>query len=93
MKCCGIKVAIVNGSQSAKERTKYIDEFRLKDIDVLVVSQVGSTGLNLTCARTLILYEAGWSAVTTQQIEGRIHRRGQRLPTYVVQLMAAKTVE
>ncbi|KAJ3831317.1 hypothetical protein F5878DRAFT_667682 [Lentinula raphanica] len=57
------------------------------------MSQVGSTGLNLTCARTLILYEAGWSAVTTQQIEGRIHRRGQRRPTFVVQLMAAQTVE
>ncbi|KAJ3966212.1 P-loop containing nucleoside triphosphate hydrolase protein [Lentinula raphanica] len=90
---CGIKTVVINGSLPPRDRTKLIDEFRHNDVDLLVMSQVGSTGLNLTCARTLILYEAGWSAVTTQQIEGRIHRRGQKLPTYVVQLMAAKTVE
>ncbi|KAF8823153.1 hypothetical protein HHX47_DHR10000417 [Lentinula edodes] len=37
--------------------------------------------------------EAAWTAVNTQQTAGRIHRRGQRFPTYVIQLVADKTVE
>ncbi|KAJ3871537.1 hypothetical protein F5051DRAFT_446094, partial [Lentinula edodes] len=91
--CCGIRNVAISGAVSSKERTRLIEEFRHGPVDVLIMSQVGATGLNLTCARTLILYEAAWTAVNTQQTAGRIHRRGQRLPTYVIQLVADKTVE
>ncbi|KAJ3845918.1 P-loop containing nucleoside triphosphate hydrolase protein, partial [Lentinula lateritia] len=91
--CCGIRNVAISGAVSSKERTRLIEEFRHGPVDVLIMSQVGATGLNLTCARTLILYEAAWTAVNTEQTAGRIHRRGQRLPTYVIQLVADKTVE
>ncbi|KAJ3978952.1 hypothetical protein F5890DRAFT_1646990 [Lentinula detonsa] len=57
------------------------------------MSAVGTQGLNLTCARTLILFESNWSAVLAHQLYGRIHRRGQQRPTFIFQLMASNTVD
>ncbi|KIK55950.1 hypothetical protein GYMLUDRAFT_99365 [Collybiopsis luxurians FD-317 M1] len=90
----GINAVAISGAIHAAERTRVIERFKTStDIDVLLMSIVGQQGLNLTVARNLILYEANWSAVQSQQLYGRIHRRGQERKTFIFQLMGAKTVE
>ncbi|KAF9064271.1 P-loop containing nucleoside triphosphate hydrolase protein [Rhodocollybia butyracea] len=90
----GISVVAISGAITARDRTKRIERFMMDpDINVLLMSVVGQTGLNLTAGRVLILYEANWSNVQSRQLYGRVYRRGQKRSTFIFQLMAAKTVE
>ncbi|KAF5340818.1 hypothetical protein D9757_015129 [Collybiopsis confluens] len=93
-KLFGINAVSINGSLPAGERTRIIQSFKSDPaINVLVMSTVGLTGLNLTCARNLIVLETGWSAVQSQQLYGRIYRRGQKRETNIVLLFAKDTVD
>ncbi|KAJ3779937.1 P-loop containing nucleoside triphosphate hydrolase protein [Lentinula aff. detonsa] len=94
LKIVGVNAVSINGAVPQAQRTKTIAEFKKnKQIQVLIMSAVGTQGLNLTCARTLILFESNWSAVLAHQLYGRIHRRGQQRPTFIFQLMASNTVD
>ncbi|KAJ3983449.1 P-loop containing nucleoside triphosphate hydrolase protein [Lentinula detonsa] len=94
LKIVGVNAVSINGAVPQAQRTKTIDKFKKnKAIQVLIMSAVGMQGLNLTCARTLILFESNWSAVLAHQLYGRIHRRGQQRPTFIFQLMASNTVD
>ncbi|KAJ7710747.1 P-loop containing nucleoside triphosphate hydrolase protein [Mycena rosella] len=89
----GLKVRTVSGNLSTKARTKAIQEFKDSDDHVLIISNVGAVGLDLTFARTLILYEVNWSGVLAGQIYGRIHRPGQDKPSFAFQLVGKNTVD
>jgi superfamily II DNA/RNA helicase len=52
----GLSAEIVNGSLTAKLRDKVIAEFREGTKNVLLMSNVGSTGMDLTFARTVVVY-------------------------------------
>ncbi|KAJ3791981.1 P-loop containing nucleoside triphosphate hydrolase protein, partial [Lentinula aff. detonsa] len=94
LKIVGVNAVSINGAVPQAQRTKTIAEFKKnKRVQVLIMSAVGTQGLNLTCARTLILFESNWSAVLAHQLYGRIHRRGQQRPTFIFQLMASNTVD
>ncbi|KAL0064507.1 hypothetical protein AAF712_008565 [Marasmius tenuissimus] len=94
LKLLGFGVEVINGTKSGRERTRAINAFKNDpNVHVLIMSPVGQQGLNLTCARVIILYDANWSAVLTAQIIGRIYRRGQLFTTFVFQLMAANSVD
>ncbi|KAF9059826.1 P-loop containing nucleoside triphosphate hydrolase protein [Rhodocollybia butyracea] len=76
------------------QRTSYINQFKSDPtIKVLMMSNVGMQGLNLTIARTLVLFEPSWSAVMAHQVYGRVFRRGQTRETFIFQLIASATVE
>ncbi|KAJ7938069.1 P-loop containing nucleoside triphosphate hydrolase protein [Mycena leptocephala] len=90
---CGMKTRVINGGLSAVARTKAINDFKTSDEHILIFSNVGSTGLDLTFARTILLPEANWSGVLDQQIIGRIHRQGQSQRTFVFQMMAKFTID
>ncbi|KAJ7719871.1 hypothetical protein DFH07DRAFT_784530, partial [Mycena maculata] len=94
LESAGIGTIFVNGHIEAGERHKRIGQFE-KDprLTVLIISGVGSTGLNLTAANVVILYDLTWSAVTAQQIHARIHRQGQTSPTWAIQMVATDTFE
>ncbi|KAJ7832437.1 hypothetical protein B0H14DRAFT_2592101 [Mycena olivaceomarginata] len=52
---CGMKTRVINGGLSTVARTKAINNFKTSDEHILIFSNVGSTGLNLTFARTILL--------------------------------------
>ncbi|KAJ7748223.1 P-loop containing nucleoside triphosphate hydrolase protein [Mycena maculata] len=89
----GLKVVVVNSQTSARTRNEVIQKFGESEAHVLLISNIGGTGLNLTFARTVILYDVNWSGVQAEQIYGRIHREGQLFTTFAFQLVARQTVD
>ncbi|KAJ7821790.1 hypothetical protein B0H14DRAFT_2599039 [Mycena olivaceomarginata] len=89
----GMKVDIVNGSQTSKQRQSIIDAFRNSDKHVLIISNVGATGMDMTFARTMVIFENQWSSVFSQQLYARINRPGQTRDAYVFQFAGQNTIE
>jgi SNF2 family DNA or RNA helicase len=69
------KVAVLNGSMSAKQRQEQIDLFMENDeYYFFVLSDAGNYGINLGIATTLIHYDSPWNPAIADQRDGRIHR-------------------
>ena len=62
--------------------------------DVFLISlKAGGTGLNLTGADTVILYDLWWNPAVEEQAAGRAHRMGQKKVVEVWRLIAEGTIE
>lgn len=62
--------------------------------DVFLISlKAGGTGLNLTGADTVILYDLWWNPAVEEQAAGRAHRMGQKKVVEVWRMIAEGTVE
>jgi SNF2 family DNA or RNA helicase len=62
-----------------------VDDFRKRsDVSILLSSEVGSEGLDLQFASTLINYDLPWNPMVVEQRIGRIHRIGQQAPRIIV---------
>jgi len=59
----------------------------------LISLKAGGTGLNLTGADFVILYDPWWNAAAENQASDRAHRIGQRRQVTVVRLISKGTVE
>ena len=59
----------------------------------LLSLKAGGTGLNLTGADTIILYDLWWNPAVEQQAADRAHRIGQQKKVQVIKLFAQGTVE
>lgn len=59
----------------------------------LISLKAGGTGLNLTGADTVILYDLWWNPAVEQQAADRAHRIGQKNIVQVIRLVAQGTVE
>ncbi|UZW68025.1 SWF/SNF helicase family protein [Priestia flexa] len=55
--------------------------------------KAGGTGLNLTGADTVILYDLWWNPAVEEQAAGRAHRLGQKNVVQVIRLIAQGTIE
>lgn len=85
----------INGSTSAFERQKIVDEF--SDYDgpgVLVLNpKAAGAGLNITAATIVIHYTLSWNPALEMQASARAHRLGQKNPVTVYRLFYEDTVE
>ncbi|THG92497.1 hypothetical protein EW026_g8419 [Hermanssonia centrifuga] len=73
----GIDCMEITGAAPMAQRTKTLSAFRASGRDgprVLIISQVGSVGLNIEFANVLVLLDSCWSAVEDLQTIGRLHR-------------------
>jgi SNF2 family DNA or RNA helicase len=52
----GLGVETISGEMNAKQRDIVLKDFRAGTKEVLIISNVGSTGIDLTFARTSIIY-------------------------------------
>ena len=59
----------------------------------LISLKAGGTGLNLTGADTVILYDLWWNPAVEQQAADRAHRIGQKKVVQVIRLVTQGTVE
>src|SRR5690606_9538600 len=59
----------------------------------LISLKAGGTGLNLTGADTVILYDLWWNPAVEEQAAGRAHRLGQKNVVEVWRLIAEGTIE
>ncbi|KAH0834614.1 P-loop containing nucleoside triphosphate hydrolase protein [Lanmaoa asiatica] len=93
-KVYGINAAAVNGTQNVEERDQIVVAFQ-KDAKcrVLLFSNVGAVGLNLTAATVIILFDQCWSRMLVNQIIGRAWRLGQTEEIVVYNMVCDQTVD
>ncbi|TDF92362.1 DEAD/DEAH box helicase [Paenibacillus piri] len=84
----------LDGQTAASERVELCDRFNRGERDLFLISlKAGGTGLNLTGADTVLLYDLWWNPAVEQQAADRAHRIGQKNVVQVIRLVARGTVE
>lgn len=84
----------LDGSTPAKERIALCQRFNEGERQVFLISlKAGGTGLNLTGADTVILYDLWWNPAVEEQAAGRAHRMGQKQVVQVIRMITKGTVE
>jgi len=79
---------------TTKDRKTPVAEFQSGKVPVILVSlKAGGTGLNLTAADTVILYDPWWNPAVEAQAIDRAHRIGQTKPVFVHRLVARGSIE
>lgn len=77
-----------------RKRAEAIARFQEGTAQIFLISlKAGGTGLTLTAADTVILYDPWWNPATERQAMDRAHRIGQTKPVFVYRLIAKGTVE
>lgn len=90
----GISTFYLRGSTKSKDRLTMVDAFNEGEKDVFLISlKAGGTGLNLTGADTVILYDLWWNPAIEEQAAGRAHRIGQKNVVEVWRMIAEGTIE
>ena len=76
------------------DRDAQVEAFQSGDLPLFLASlKAGGTGLNLTAADTVIVYDPWWNPAAERQAMDRAHRIGQDKPVFVHRLIAENTVE
>ncbi|UII58686.1 DEAD/DEAH box helicase (plasmid) [Cytobacillus spongiae] len=84
----------LNGSTPSEDRLNMCNRFNQGDGDLFLISlKAGGTGLNLTSADTVILYDTWWNPAVEEQASDRAHRMGQKNNVQVIKLIASGTIE
>jgi SNF2 family DNA or RNA helicase len=88
----GIAHVVLTGATA--DRATPVRRFQDGEVPVFLVSlKAGGTGLNLTAADTVILYDPWWNPAAEAQAIDRAHRIGQRRAVFAYRLIARGTVE
>lgn len=84
----------LDGSTAPEERVDLCGRFNGGERDLFLISlKAGGTGLNLTGADTVILYDLWWNPAVEEQAADRAHRLGQKHKVEVIKLVARGTIE
>lgn len=84
----------LHGQTPSQERVEMSERFNNGENDVFLISlKAGGTGLNLTGADTVILYDLWWNPAVEDQATGRAHRFGQKNVVQVIRLITEGTIE
>jgi SNF2 family DNA or RNA helicase len=84
----------LDGQTSPVDRVELCNAFNNGEGDTFLISlKAGGTGLNLTGADTVILYDLWWNPAVEQQAADRAHRMGQQNEVHVIRLVAKGTIE
>lgn len=89
----GIPYSYLDGK--TKDRAEQVNAFETDEkIPLFLISlKTGGTGLNLTSADTVILYDPWWNPMVENQAIDRTHRIGQTRKVQVFRLITKATVE
>ncbi|MCP3738140.1 SNF2 helicase associated domain-containing protein [Rossellomorea sp. BNER] len=84
----------LDGHTPSAERVELCHRFNNGESDLFLISlKAGGTGLNLTGADTVILYDLWWNPAVEQQAADRAHRMGQKNKVQVIKLLTHGTIE
>ncbi|GEL76727.1 DEAD/DEAH box helicase [Tenuibacillus multivorans] len=94
LQAMGRDVFYLDGQTPSKDRVKMVERFNQGEKDIFLISlKAGGTGLNLTGADTVILYDLWWNPAVEEQAAGRAHRMGQKNVVQVHRLVTKGTIE
>ncbi|RLQ94843.1 DEAD/DEAH box helicase [Falsibacillus albus] len=84
----------LDGQTPSADRVERCNRFNAGERDLFLISmKAGGTGLNLTGADTVILYDTWWNPAVEEQAADRAHRMGQTNAVQVIKLVARGTIE
>ncbi|HYK75193.1 MAG TPA: SNF2 helicase associated domain-containing protein, partial [Pseudoneobacillus sp.] len=84
----------LDGQTPSEERVDLCQQFNEGERDLFLISlKAGGTGLNLTGADTVVLYDLWWNPAVEEQAADRAHRMGQTKVVQVIKLVARGTIE
>lgn len=84
----------LDGLTPSEERVELCNRYNAGERDIFLISlKAGGTGLNLTGADTVILYDLWWNPAVEEQAADRAHRLGQDQEVQVIKLIARGTIE
>lgn len=84
----------LDGQTPIKDRVEMAEAFNNGEREVFIISlKAGGTGLNLTGADTVILFDLWWNPAVEAQAAGRAHRIGQTKEVEVIRLITEGTIE
>ncbi|TQR18651.1 DEAD/DEAH box helicase [Psychrobacillus vulpis] len=84
----------LDGQTPPADRVELCHRFNQGEGDLFLISlKAGGTGLNLTGADTVVLYDLWWNPAVEQQAADRAHRMGQENEVHVIRLVAKGTIE
>lgn len=91
----GIKYEYFDGSTSAPDREKAIQNFQNNDeVRVFLISlKAGGVGLNLTAADYVYIVDPWWNPAVEQQAIDRTHRIGQTKNIFAYRMICKDTIE
>ncbi|EUC56409.1 helicase carboxy-terminal domain protein, partial [Rhizoctonia solani AG-3 Rhs1AP] len=92
LKLHGIVAVQVNGTMGMNQRDRAVQSFNSEDgPDVMLLSNVGATGLNLQRGTIVVFVDHPWSDSDIRQIIVYLLRRGQKRQVIVYRLIARGT--
>jgi SNF2 family DNA or RNA helicase len=90
----GLPFFYLDGQTPSEDRVEICQQFNEGERDYFLISlKAGGTGLNLTGADTVILYDLWWNPAVEEQAADRAHRIGQTNIVQVIKLVARGTIE
>jgi superfamily II DNA or RNA helicase len=91
----GVKYDYFDGSTSAPDREKAIQNFQNNDsVRVFLISlKAGGVGLNLTAADYVYIVDPWWNPAVEQQAIDRTHRIGQTKNIFAYRMICKDTIE
>jgi SNF2 family DNA or RNA helicase len=90
----GLPFFYLDGQTPSEDRVEICQQFNEGERDYFLISlKAGGTGLNLTGADTVILYDLWWNPAVEEQAADRAHRIGQTNIVQVIKLVTRGTIE
>ena len=90
----GLSFFYLDGHTPSEKRLETCQRFNEGERDFFLISlKAGGTGLNLTGADTVILYDIWWNPAVEEQAADRAHRIGQKNVVQVIKLVTRGTIE
>jgi superfamily II DNA/RNA helicase len=84
----------LDGQVPQKQRPALVRKFQEDPAcRLIIMTNAGSTGLNLQSANTVINVDLPWNPAVLEQRIGRAHRMGQKNPVHVYLLVTEETLE
>ena len=74
----GLETGLIFGGIDMTDRNKVIENFKNNEFQILLSSEVGSTGLDMQFCDRIINYDLPWNPMVVEQRIGRIDRIGQQ---------------
>lgn len=84
----------LDGQVPQKQRSAIVEKFQTDPAcRLIMMTNAGSTGLNLQSANTIVNVDLPWNPAVLEQRIARAHRMGQKNPVHVYKLVTEDTIE